>query len=209
MNPYTGKLDIYDHIRGAFRRWPRPHLPCPQPKEHPAAWKNDRKLQMVWPRDKKQKGAHTWDRLGDILTGKGPDMWISRQYSKEPHRPVWSGWKTKGNYPEDTMVWDNLGYPYRKNNTVLPPACAHRDEEERYDFKSRRYRRPRAGVWSDVKWSNQEPHVPLYHRDRYGFEVAEPEFDYGYFNAGLAKNPFAYNRRSPFWDWNSGDYYGW
>jgi len=202
-----GKTYIYDLDLGTRRRLT--HYVPAWPKMHPATWKQDKKLQMVWPRDKKQKGAHTWDRLADILTGKGPDMWISRQYSRQPHRPVWSGWTTKGYYPENTWAWDNLGYPYRKDNTVQPPTWARRGSEDRYDFKSRRYRRPRAGVWSDVKWSNQEPHVPLYHRDRYGFEVVEPEFDSGRANAGWTRNPFRFNHRTVEWDWNTGDREGW
>ncbi len=180
-NIYTGKLKPLPPWTPRYGE---------RPKQRPI---HNKKLQMVWPRDKKQKGARTWDRLSDIFTGKGPDIWISRQYSREPHRPVWSGWKTTGYYPEGALVWDNLGYPYRKDNMASPPSWAHRGEEEKYDFKSRRYRRPKAGVWSDVKWSNQEPHVPLYHRDRFGFEVVEPEFDEGWANAGWSRNPFKFN----------------
>ena len=171
--------------------------------------KKGKKPQMVWPRDKKQKGAHTWGRLTDIFTGKGPDIWIGRQYSSGPHRPVWSGWKTPGYYPEGKLVWDNLGYPYRKYDTVLPPSWARRGKDEKYDFRSRTYRRPRAGVWSDVKWSNFEPHMALYHRDRDGFAVVEPEFDSGWFNLGLSRNPFANNRYTPEWNWNVGDARRW
>lgn len=203
----NGELYIENIFRGTSKPL-QPYL-SRRPKMHPATWKQNKKLQMVWPRDKKQKGAHTWDRLADILTGKGPDMWVSRQYSRQPHRPVWSGWTTKGYYPENTLAWDNLGYPYRKDNTVPPPKWARRGSEDRYDFKSRRYRRPRAGIWSDVKWSNQEPHVPLYHRDRNGVEAVEPEFDGGWANAGLARNPFRFNHRTVEWDWNKGDRKGW
>ena len=171
--------------------------------------KYSKKRQMVWPRDKKQKGAHTWGRLTDIFTGKGPDIWIGRQYSNGPHRPVWSGWKTPGRYPEDTLVWDNLGYQYRKDNTVRPPTWARRSKDEKYDFRSRTYRRPRAGVWSDVKWSNFKPHMALYHRDRNGFAVVEPEYDDGWFNLEYSRNPFAYNSRVLGWDWNRGDAERW
>ena len=208
-----GQRYILNGLTGTHTILP-PHIPRgpsygERLKQHPATWYRHRKPQMIWPRDKKQKGAHTWGRLADILTGNGPDIWIGRQYSRGPHRPVWSGWTTKGRYPRDALVWDNLGYPYRKDNTVLPPSWACRGDEERYDFKSRRYRRPRAGVWSDVKWSNDKPHVPLYHRDRYGLAVVEPEVDGGHFNAELARNPFGFNRRIPEWDWNIGDAYGW
>lgn len=180
-----------------------------RPKEHPTTCKGNKKPQIVWPRDKKQKGAHTWDRLTDIFTGKGPDIWIGRKYSTGPHRPVWSGWETPWIHPEDDLVWGNLGYPYRNVDTVRPAAGAHRGKEEKYDFRSRKYMKPRAGVWSDVKWSNQKPHVPLYHRDRDGYAVVEPEFDEGRFNSGSSRNPFAFNERTPEWDWNVGDARGW
>ncbi|MCJ1467628.1 hypothetical protein MMC07_006253 [Pseudocyphellaria aurata] len=184
--------DLHDpRYGGPMPRWPA--------RKRAHTWRHDKKRQVVWPRDKKQKGAHSWSRWKDVLTGKGPDMWIARRDSYGPHRPVWSGWKSPDYAPR---IWDNLGYRYRKDNALEPLPWAKRPRWEKYDFRARKYQRPRPGTWSDVKW-NDDPRFALYYQNRYGDQVVDPDFDRGAFNAGLADNPFRYKHYSPVWDWNS------
>ncbi|MCJ1486523.1 hypothetical protein MMC06_006700 [Schaereria dolodes] len=96
--------------------------------------------QWVWPRDKRQTGARTWGRFKDVLTGKGPNIWVSHRGTKDPTRPLWSEWRD----------YDNLGYP----NRLEKERPGRTDIKGRsYDFKSRTYRRPQPGIWSDAKWS--------------------------------------------------------
>lgn len=196
MDPNLLKPCQYDPIYGG-------PIPAWQPQQYAHTWRHDKKKQIVWPRDKKQRGAHTWDRWKDVFTGKGPDMWISRQNSFGPHRPIWTGWKSPHHNHE---FWDNLGYQYRKDDE-MQPLRAQRRRWEKYDFKSRRYRMPKAGVWSDVKW-NHDASFPLYWRDQYAEEAVAPEFDGGAFNQGFGPNPFRYQHGTLVWDWNC-DKNGW
>lgn len=202
------QMQLDPHLTSNYGPVPR-WLPQRDHNSGSRSWHHHKNLQMVWPRDKKQKGAKNWSRFKDVLTGKGPDMWIANRDSYGPHRPVWTGWETPGDYDVTDRTWGNLGYMYRKDNTMLPFPGAHRDRKEKYDFKSRRYREPRIGVWSDVKWSNHEPHMALYHQDERGRQVVDPAFDNGAFNAGLTSNPFAYSHHTGDWDWRVGDWNGW
>lgn len=177
---------------GPIPFWPARH------RSH--TWRHDKKKQIVWPRDKKQKGAHDSSRWKDVLTGKGPDMWISGRDSDGPHRPVWTGWQSPP-WPRHGQRWDNLGYNYRRDDEMVPLPWARRPRWERYDFKERRYRMPRAGTWSDVKWNN-DARFELYYRDRFGNEVINTEFDDGLSDTWWSENPFRYNHHSPIWDWH-------
>ena len=189
--------DMHDPAYGG--PWPRW-----RPRQRAHTWRHDKKRQVVWPKDKKQKGARSWSRWKDVLTGKGPDMWIAGRDCFGPHRPVWSGWKSPYWRPR---IWDNSGYRYRKDDTYEVIPWAKRPSWQKYDFRARKYQRPQPGTWSDVKWSddksgNGNPPFALYRRDRNGYEFVEPEFDGGWFNAGMAPNPFAYKHYSPVWDWH-------
>lgn len=145
--------------------------------------------QIIWPRDKKQKGAHSWRRWKDIFTNKGPDMWLGPRGSSALHRPVWSGWNQEGR--------DNLGYTYRNDNHVPPPIWAYRPEWQRYDFRKRRYRMPDHHTWSDAKWS-RKGRTPLYTRGpRQGSEWVNPEYQHFPWS-----NPFAWDPSTRSWDWH-------
>ena len=170
--------------RGLFATDPiygGPVPPVPRPNRKP--WNK----QIVWPRDKRQGGAHSWRRWKDIFTNKGPDMWITSQGGSGVHRPVWSGWNQEGR--------NNLGYPYRNDNHRPPLRWAYRPEWQRYDFNKRRYRMPDGNTWSDVIWS-RTGRVPLYHQDPFGNEWVNPE----YMNGG--GNPFAWHEDTPYRDWH-------
>ena len=124
---------------GLRRRRPRPHWQC------------------VWPRDKRQTGARSWDRFKDILTGKGPNMWLRERGSDGPHRPLWSEW----------LEFGNLGY--RDSTDELPPLFDFPDHV--YDFRSRKYRRRGPTLWSDAKWPsrpNLDAEGPHYIRNASG-----------------------------------------
>lgn len=190
MDPALQNTNWLDpHYGGPVPPWP--------PRRRAHTWREDKNRKIVWPKDKKQKGAHSWSRWKDMLTGKGPDMWISRRDSFGPHRPIWSGWKSPYWMPR---IWDNLGYPYRRDNELEPLPWAKRPAWEKYDFRARKYQRPREGTWSDVKW-NADARFPLYWQNRHGKQVVDPDFDDGWFNLGLAPNPFEWKSHSPIWAW--------
>lgn len=158
-----------------------------RPRPNRKAWNK----QIVWPRDKKQKGAHSWRRWKDIFTNKGPDMWLTSRGGSRVHRPVWSGWNQEGR--------DNLGYHYRNDNQGPPLKGAYRPEWQRYDFRKRRYRMPDIQTWSDVKWS-RKGRTPLYTRGPFFMdEWVNPEYYVGW------DNPFAWHQNTPYWDWRHDD----
>ena len=165
--------------------WIAPPIP---PAHAPGSHK---KMQVVWPRDKKQGGAHTWGRFWDVLSGKGPDMWVKRQGSIGPTKPEWSRWDegpTLGPY-SNLRYWDN------RDHQVPPWPLGHAAEQKQYDFNTRRYEVPHFGTWSDVKWDRNGRH-PLYVRDRWGVHHMHPDLDQDY-------NQFVYNPRTNWWNWNS------
>ncbi|CAL3971511.1 unnamed protein product [Diplocarpon coronariae] len=83
-------------------------------------------LKFVWPKEG-YKGGETrgfWGRLNDIITGKGPDIFLQEKRSKIPIKP------------DEWQNWDSYRNP-----------LAHRDEQanpvsrgqQRYDPYTRRY----------------------------------------------------------------------
>jgi hypothetical protein len=53
------------------------------------------RLQMVWPKDGRKGGRHRgfFRGFNDILTGKGPDMFVQRYKSSAPITPErWGNW---------------------------------------------------------------------------------------------------------------------
>lgn len=173
---------------------PLPAVRAPSSK----AWKK----QVVWPRDKKQKGPHDWSRWKDVFTWKGPDMWISN-LGEGPDRPVWTGWRTKG---YKLPRWDNLGYHFRQDNENLGIV---RPPKEKYDFKTRKYGIPRESTWSDVKW-DVKGRTPLYIRPRHLVDRpwVDPRVDGGAYNAYQGRNPFAWDEHSAYWNWHYDQYFG-
>lgn len=154
-----------DH-RDPNKYWPDgPHAPRRPPKSNAKC-----KRQVVWPRDKKQKGAHTWTRFKDVLSGKGPDMWAGKQGDDGPNRQAWSHW---GYGPGSGWLFDNMGYHDRRDNWPGDPShwlLGHRPTNQKYDFNTRKYKTPRWGDWSDVKWDRRGRH-PLWIRTRWGHSI--------------------------------------
>jgi hypothetical protein len=180
----------------AAPRWPEdtfidPHMP---PDNHGlrTPWhatprkldKNGRRrLVWVWPKDK-ERGQ--FGRLKDVLTKKGPGIWIARD-GGGPHRPIWSNWT---NLTPAGFGFDNLGY--RDERDELNPI---RDHRIKYDFLTRKYKPKNMNMWSDVKWRRgSNPAPPWYYRDAVGIEHFE-EVD------PTGRNPFRYDENTPYWDW--------
>lgn len=138
------------------------------PKRPVSSWRQDKRWQFVWPKDKPRG---TWGRWKDIFTNKGPDIFIAEQNTPEPERPIWSNWKTRGHqHPDDRSPrWDNDGKPFRQDQEFVGVFdFQRRDPDMKYDFATRRYRRPNNNVWSNIRWSRSEPRCPSEFRDAYG-----------------------------------------
>ena len=124
------------------------------------SWRQHDKWQFVWPNDKRRS---VWGRWKDIFTDKGPDIFIAEQNTPQPERPIWSNWKTQGRqHPNsDNVRWTDDGNYFRQDEELFGVrGCQHRDHDIKYDFATRRYRRPNDNVWSGVKWSKNKPYVP-------------------------------------------------
>ena len=144
--------------------------------------------QFVWPRDKPHNSI--WGRWKDILTLKGPDVWVTRRGSDGPHRPVWSNWRGPG--------WDNLGYKYvdEPDGPDLPLAIG-RDPSKRFNFKTRRFERFHDGMWTDAKYC-REHGKPIWIR---GIDPQDDWYD-DFFEQVPGVNPFEYNFNVPWWNWD-------
>jgi len=167
-------------------------------RPYPNSPRKEKEWKFVWPRDQNPRHGRWgyWDRIKDLATGKGPDIWIGELHSSGPHHSVWTGWKTAGyQHPADMRVrWTSLGGESRQDLERLSPIkAARRDDGKKYDHRTRRYRTPRPGMWSDVVWSDTKGGGPLYTRDETGREWVAPQVDGGYFNNGLGRNPFFRN----------------
>ncbi|KAL8715099.1 MAG: hypothetical protein Q9220_001056 [cf. Caloplaca sp. 1 TL-2023] len=161
---------------------------------------------MVWPRDKKQKGAHTWGRFKDVLTGRGPDMYVNKQGETGPHRTMWSGW----GYGDDKLE-DNMGYADNRRGWPLeawPPSGprqwrhGYRPPGKVYDFNKRKYTMPHDQIWSDVKW-DRKGRVPLFLRNRYGQPHYSNQLLASQTHAewALGLDPIGYNPQTAHWDY--------
>ena len=138
------------------------------PRRPASSWRQDNRWQFVWPNDKPRG---TWGRWKDILTNKGPDIFIAEQNTREPERPIWSNWKTRGHQHPDNYDprWDNDGKPFRQDQEFAGVFdFQRRDPDMKYDFATRRYRRPNDHVWSGVRWSKSKPRGPTEVRDANG-----------------------------------------
>lgn len=133
------------------------------PEDHKPRMRGGGKGQFVWPRDKGINNTpfNSWKRWKDVLSGKGPGIWIGNRQELGPTRCTWSNWD-----------YDNLGYSCRceKERPLFGPV----EMNKKYDFRTRKYTdRPfRHGVWSDAKWEKGDvtDRRALYFRDHLGVE---------------------------------------
>ena len=144
-------------------------------------------------------------RWKDLLSGKGPDVWIAPKGSDEPHRPIWSGWRTTGHITPGHVPYDNNGYKFI-NRPDGPEVFLghHTGGKNFYDFRTRTYGRPnKPHAWTDVKRCGQHG-VEIYRRGRHeGDDWWEEEFA-EYENG---PDPFKYNPGNLWWNWDEIPYY--
>lgn len=99
----------------------------------------------IWPKDPRPGNPEHWPtrwRIFDVLTNKGPDIYVGKLRTRRHRnsgstRPTahWSGWESGNSKPERR-----------------PFPWAQRDDRERYDYRTRRYQIPDGGTWSKVEY---------------------------------------------------------
>lgn len=180
---------------------PRRFQTYPNAPRRPPKWHARR--QIVWPRDKKQKGPHTWSRLKDLFSSTGPDMWVGKQGDDGPNRNAWTHW---GYGAEAGWRFDNMGYRDRRDGYPdRPPEfpiLGHRSVEQKYDFRTRKYKRPGYRDWSDVKW-DRRGQWPLYVRNAFGYEQFQGDLieNMTPWEQAHGLEPFRHNDVTSYWNW--------
>ena len=170
-------------------------LPLHRPDSRRPWNSNQPRAAFIWPRDKGVTHAPpgSWRRFKDILTRKGPGIWIGDRTEYGPTRPEWSMW----------LEHDNLGY-WNEHHEYGALNGHDNLDDKRYDFRTRKYQIPDRHTWSDVKWERRNhPHLPHYRRFRDGKELSE-------MGPYRRNNPFRYDKRSFYMDWarpGNRDYY--
>lgn len=115
-------------------------------------------------------------RLKDVLTSKGPDIYVGDRYRTAPHRPDWSNWTEYGNLDYHNQ-WEGV-----------PGWIGDEDVHRVYDFRTRRYKKHRSpGLWSDAKRDPQGQHDLWYFRTAQG----QPIPVQGDWETFLYGNPYA------------------
>lgn len=126
----------------------------------------------IWPNDGKRKGS--WGRVRDVLTGKGPDIHIGKlEHAWDLRQSRWSRWPE---YDLQAIF----------NDHSKPPAKHADRKDKRYNFKTRRYEKPKLlekperQAWSYARWSShrKNPYL-LEYRDIHGRWFVEPDPDHG------------------------------
>jgi hypothetical protein len=98
-------------------------------------------LAFVWPRDGKRNT--TFGRFKDILSNKGPDIFVM----KNGARPLKTSW-TNRRFTD----WDDPD-AWLVDDTRKPFWCgAKRGPDMSYDFRTRRYRKTDRFTWTDAFW---------------------------------------------------------
>ena len=168
------------------------HLPDSQ-----RPWKsNQPRGAFIWPRDKGVTNSPpgSWRRFKDIITGKGPGIWIGDRTEFGPTKPEWSNW----------LEYDNLGYWHEHNEAGGLNTSNGDLGDLRYDFRTRKYKVPDRHTWSDAKWERRKhPVYHHYHRKRNGQEWSD-------LGPWQRNNPFRYDRETHYMDWarpSNDDYY--
>lgn len=141
----------------------------------------------IWPKDPRPGNPTHWPRrwrLFDILTNKGPDIFVGRirpdrssvkkkraetgveaeagsqertsQSQSQPLRMAtsWAGW--------DDVYGNDDGDQNREKKKRSPFPWARRNSAERYDFRTKRYCIPNSGTWSRVEYCSGDD----YHKGR-------------------------------------------
>ena len=165
---------------------PDSHKPW-KPGQSRGAW--------IWPRDKRLRSTPLGSkrRWADVLTGKGPGIFVGDRRRFGPTRNTWSNWAGQ------PRIFDSLGYRNEDPDHRWIPG---QDAWRKYDFRKRRYTNAwhSPDVWSDVKWGRDRD-IPLMFRDGW---AQEWNFGKGYVlphDSSLWGNDFRHRFYTPQWDW--------
>ncbi|KAF3387281.1 hypothetical protein F1880_000156 [Penicillium rolfsii] len=151
--------------KGQRTTWREPVKPKPQ-----TGW--------IWPKDPRPGNPTRWSRFkrfSDVLTGKGPDIFVGTIGKRPP--PV----KDNDN-PGRTVSstnWARWDVEPEEDDTPFP--LASRPKNVKYDYKTRKYKVPDENTWSAVEYADCEwecgknrrkkkvtPTTPIRFWDRHG-----------------------------------------
>jgi len=125
----------YPFYQGKWRNFERSNNP-PNPHLHGQKGK----LAFVWPRDGKRNT--TFGRFKDILQNQGPDMFVMRNGAR-PLRTSWTNRRITSWDDPDRHLYDD---------TRNPMFWAKRGQDEKYDFRTRKYGKTNRYTWADAYW---------------------------------------------------------
>ncbi|KAF1837281.1 hypothetical protein BDW02DRAFT_157604 [Decorospora gaudefroyi] len=110
---------------------------------------------FIWPKD--GRNGSTWGRMKDVLQNKGPDIYVAfgaRKTDCVSNRPPRSQWAGHPNL-------DDRGKIFTFNSQKFAPwtnsGIGGRPYGQCYDFRTRKYGRQTASMWTDAIWQ-QEPY---------------------------------------------------
>jgi hypothetical protein len=146
---------------------------------YPGCWHKDGELHnvhrhkkhyhFIWPKD--GKNGTKWGRLKDIFSGEGPNIHVTVGAQKMDYmhhrqrRPIWGRHEDLDGRGQDCEI-DN----FWKDPTVEKDLC--------YDFRTRKFRRPYNGMWTDARWQ-VKPGIrdwPKAYRDNSGEWWQDPQY---------------------------------
>ncbi|KAL4889872.1 hypothetical protein BDV59DRAFT_102109 [Aspergillus ambiguus] len=116
------------------------------------------RLAWIWPKDPRPGNPSHWPRiwrLRDVLTNRGPDIYIGRINTGNDRKVNWSRWPDDAdNERTSCCCGEQSGKGKRGARTVdkSPMKWDKRHPAERYDFRTRKYAIPDRGTWSRVEY---------------------------------------------------------
>ncbi|KAJ5890847.1 uncharacterized protein N7473_007075 [Penicillium subrubescens] len=154
----------------------------PKPKKQPTTWKEPVKpkpqVGWIWPKDPRPGNPTRWSRFkrfSDVLTGKGPDIYVGT-IGKRP--PPMKDNDNPGRAVSSTN-WARWDIEPEEDDTPFP--WAHRPKNVKYDYNTRKYKFPDEKTWSAVEYADYEwecgknrrkkkvtPSTPIRFWDRHG-----------------------------------------
>lgn len=123
----------------------RPSLPSnPQ---MPPSTKENQTLGWIWPKDPRPGNKYHWPRrwrFFDVLTNKGPDIYVGVIGTRNPRTPR----------PDLRTNWTRWEDPVEAQDTPFPWA---RRGMEKYDCRRRKYTIPDQATWRWVEYCSGMP----------------------------------------------------
>ncbi|KAF2678382.1 hypothetical protein K458DRAFT_246729, partial [Lentithecium fluviatile CBS 122367] len=104
---------------------------------------------FIWPKD--GKNGSKWGRFKDIMSGQGPDIHVTAGASKHdymshrPRKPRWGLHDDLDDRGPDCAI--PSPFPWVNNIREYSANC--------YDFRTRKFRRPHHGMWTDAHWPKE------------------------------------------------------